>query len=130
MTARDLIRSIEPGSIPHGERQGLESGLSQVLPAAQQPEGGGGASGVPGGGSVAIPEDPLGALLTGEIAGDPNMPQTAGLSVGAGSGPAVENDVMMGSRAERVRALATESSSPLIRQAARNELRRMAREGI
>jgi len=126
MTARDLARSIEPGSIPHGDRQTLESNLPAALSQQEQAAG----PVAPNGGSLAIPEDPVGALLSGEIAGDPNEPTTAGLSVGPGDGPAEQPDVMLGNRAERLRQLATESTSPILKDAARNELRRMAREGI
>ena len=119
-------QAIEAGSIPYGERQTLEANLPAALGAGSpgQPE-------APAqGGALAIPEDPLGALLSGEVAGDPEQPSTAGLSVGPGDGPATAPDVMLGSRAEKLRQLAAESTSPLIQSAARNELRRMAREGI
>jgi hypothetical protein len=113
----------------YGDRQGFNESLAQALPGDGAPGGSAGA-GVAGGGSLAIPEDPLGALLSGEVEGDSNMPLTTGLSVGAGAGPNQQPDVMLGSRAEKLRVLATESSSSLIRQAARNELRRMSREPI
>lgn len=129
MTARDMSRAITPGSIPYGDRQTLESNLPQALSAAEQQSGGGGGASA-GGMPLVIPEDPLGALLSGEVAVDPNEPSTSGLSVGPGPGPAQAPDVMLGSRAEKLRRLASESSSPLIRNAARNELRRMSREGI
>lgn len=126
MTTRDAQRAIEPGSVPHGERGALEQGLSEVLSNPQR-----GVQPVPGGGPspLAIPEDPIGALLSGEVAGD-DLPSTAGLSVGPGPGPAQTQDVMLGTRAERTRQIAQEASSPMIRAAARNELRRMARQAV
>lgn len=126
MTARDTINSIQPGSIPHGERGGLEAGLQEVLGGQA-----GGASG--GGGGVApasplpSPNDPLGALLGGQVPGDANLPVTDGLSVGAGAAPISEADPMLSDRASKLRAIATEASSPMLRAAARGELRRMAR---
>lgn len=126
MTTRDMQRSIEPGSLAYGDRQGLEANLSAATAPMGAEEGGGAA---PGGGNLSIPEDPLGALLSGELGGNPDSPITDGLSMGPGSSPE-SNDVMMGSRAERVRQLAQEASSPQIRAAARSELRRMAREAI
>ena len=123
MTVRDSQRAIEPGSTESGDRQTLESGLSQVLSGAeatQQP--GGGASG-------AIPESPIGALLSGEVAGD-ELPGTEGLSIGAGGGPDVAPTLMQGSRASSLRQIASQASSPMLRAAARAELRRMTKEGI
>jgi hypothetical protein len=127
MTIRDMQRSIEPGSLEQGTRGELESGLSAALSGQEQAAGPVDAL---GGGSPVIPEDPLGALLSGEIEGNPDSPVTDGLSVGAGAGPGTEMDVMMMPRAEKVRQLAQSASSPSIRAAARNELRRMAREGL
>jgi hypothetical protein len=126
MTARDLSAAIEPGSLPYGARQQLEANLPQALAGGAPEEGGGGELGGP----VAIPEDPIGALLSGEVEPDQEGPVTEGLSVGLGAGPFSEPDEMMSSRAEKLRMLAQEASSPLIQQAARNELRRMAREPI
>lgn len=127
MTARD---AIQPGSIPYGERQTLEENLPLATAGPAGPGGGPGEGAPDDGGSVAIPEDPIGALLSGEVEPDSGEPSTAGLSVGPGRGPAQEDDVMMSGRAEKIRMLATEASSPMIRAAARNELRRMARKGI
>ena len=80
---------------------------------------------------MAIPEDPFGGLTSGEVSGDPNLPLTDGLSVGPGQGgPSTVNPAMMTPRADRVRDLALNATSPSIRQAARNELRRMYREAV
>lgn len=119
-------RAIEPGSTEYGQRQVLEEGLAQV-------GGGVGAGGPPapaaGPPPLTIPEDPIGALLSGEVSGNPNLPITDGLSVGDGAGP-MTNDPMLGNRASRLRMIAEEASSPMVRAAARNELRRMAREPV
>ncbi len=122
----DAAKAIEPGSTESGDRQTLEAGLAQL-------SGGGGApapTGPPEGGGLTVPENPLGALTSGEVPGDEEGFVTDGLSVGAGTGPAGAPDVMMGDRATRLRQLATEASSPQVRAAARSELRRMTREPV
>ncbi len=126
MTVRDSQRAITPGSTESGDRQVLESGLSQVLSGQESQQQAAAPGAVPG---VSIPEDPLGALLSGTVQGD-ELPPTEGLSVGAGGGPAQEATHMLGSRAASLRALAQEASSPMLRAAARSELRRMTKEGI
>ena len=126
MTVRDSQRAIEPGSTASGDRATLESGLSEVLSGA---EGGQAAPGPGGPAGVSIPEDPMGALLSGAVGGD-ELPATEGLSVGPGGGPAQEATQMLGTRAESLRSIAQEASSPMLRAAARSELRRMTKEGI
>jgi hypothetical protein len=126
MTVRDTQRAIEPGSTESGDRAVLESGLSQVLSGQQAQAQAPGPGAVPG---VSTPEDPLGALLSGAVGGD-ELPSTEGLSVGPGGGPAQEAVHMMGTRAESLRSIAQEASSPMLRAAARSELRRMTKEGI
>jgi len=128
MTVRDAQRAIEPGSLAQGDRAALEGGLSQVLGQS------GGAQGpAPGGPApLTIPEDPIGALLAGEVAGNADMPSTDGLSVGPGAG-APQSDVpsaMVTPRAEMIRELAQSAATPAIRNAARNELRRILREAL
>lgn len=128
MTVRDAQRAIEPGSVAHGERGQLESGLSEVLgqQAAQGPPAQGGAA------PLQIPEDPIGALLGGEVEGNPDLPTTDGLSVGPGAG-APQTDIapsMVTPRAEIMRELAETAASPAVRAAARNELRRTLREAL
>lgn len=130
MSVRDSQRAIEPGSTESGDRGTLEEGLSSVL--------GGAAGGAPQGATpegapapVTIPEDPMGALLGGEVAGDPTLPSADGLSVGPGAGPpAGINPVMQTSRAELLRDFAMNAETPALRQSARNELRRMLRQAI
>ena len=127
MTIRDSQRAIDPGSTESGDRKTLEAGLSEVL---------GGAGGAPGVGgpastsSVSIPEDPVGALLDGSLTGD-DLPVTDGLSVGPGAGtPGSQPASMLTPRAEKLRDLAQNASIPGVRQAARNELRRMVRQVV
>jgi len=121
----DLTQAaIQPGSTEYGERQNLEQGLSSAMGAP--PAGPGGPS--PATPVAPLPDNPLGALLGGEISGD-NLPVTDGLSIGPGAGPATEHP-MMSSRAQRLRSLATEAASPVARAAARRALRRMSREAI
>lgn len=127
MTARD---AIQPGSTAYGDRQTLEQNLPLATAGGAGPGGGPEEEAPAGGGPVAIPEDPIGALLSGELDVASGEPTTSGLSVGPGPGPPSPPDVMMGGRAEKLRLLATEASNPAIRAAARNELRRMARKGI
>jgi len=126
-SASESIKAIEPGSTASGDRQELEAGLSSVL-------GGGGAGGPgasPAAGGLNIPEDPIGALLSGDASGDPDIPLTDGLSVGPGAGgPDKIHPAMKTSRATKVRDLAMNASTPAIRQAARNELRRMMRAPV
>lgn len=118
-------RAIAPGSTEYGERGSLEAGLSSAM------SGGGGGTGAAGSGSVAAPvpsaNDPLGALASGLVVPGGDMPPiTDGLSVGPGAGPATM-DPMLGDRAERLRMLATNAKSPLLRNYARIALRRILR---
>ncbi len=118
----DAAKAIEPGSTAYGDRATLEQGLTEaVSPGAP------GAPQAPAAGNVGIPSDPVGGLLSGEVSGD-QLPTTDGLSVGPGAGGAQNAaPVLEGNRADGLRDLAENSSVPGIRQAARNELRRMAR---
>jgi len=125
----DAAKAIEPGSTQYGDRATLEQGLAGTS--------GGGPAGVaspaqaPPAGGVSIPEDPIGGLMSGEVSGNSDLPITDGLSQGAGAGPPPRVDPsMQTSRANKVRDLAQNASSPVIRQAARNELRRMLRDPI
>ena len=60
-------KAIEPVSTESGDRQRLEEGLAAV-------SGGGGGglvpTGPPEGGGLTVPENPLGALTSGEVPGD------------------------------------------------------------
>ena len=111
-TADQLRKSIEPGSIPHGGRAGLEQNLGE-LPStgatqpAQPAVGGAAPSGA----------DPLGAILGGEVnPGGQNVPLTDGLSVGPGQGGPAD---IPSEKNQRLALLAKASRSPQIRAAAR-----------
>ncbi len=121
-SADELRRSIEPGSTEYGDRQELEAGLSSAVQPgapAQSPQAS----------AQTAAGNPLAALLGGDI--NPNqaedLPTTAGLSVGPGPGPygADTEDPRM----VKLRQAATTARSPELRQIARNELRRLVREG-
>ena len=119
-------KGIEAGSTEFGDRQTLEANLVDAV-------GGGGAPGVSatqGGPGVTVPEEPLGALIGGEVRGSQDGSITDGLSVGAGTGVAGAPDQMLGDRATRLRQLALQGSNPFVRAAARQELRRMTKEPI
>ena len=126
MTAREMQRSISPGSTEYGERQVLEEGLASVA--------GGGDTGSSGGGSVPAPThpargNPLSDLIAGNINPDSQEPVTAGLSVGPGDGPsrapsAINSDIGM-----KLQAVAKHAASPVLRRLAQDRLRRLHRKG-
>ena len=116
--------AISPGSTAYGERQNLEQGISQAMGSAGQPTSGA----QPASPVAPVPDNPLGALLSGEVQGD-NLPVTDGMSIGPGAGPADQHP-MMSTRAQRLRTVATEAASPVARAAARRALRLMTRETI
>ena len=126
----DVAKAIEPGSTESGDRAGLEQGLQQM--SGGGPVGAPGAGAPPAAGGLNIPEDPIGGLMSGEVRGNADLPITDGLSVGPGAGSADTgiDPSMQTSRASKVRDLAMNASTPAIRAAARNELRRMLREPI
>ena len=110
-TADQLRKSIEPGSIPHGDRAGLEQNLGEL------PSTGAAQPARPAvGGPAPSGADPLGSILSGELnPGGQNVPLTDGLSVGPGQGgPADIPD----DKQQRLQLLST-SRSPQIRAAAR-----------
>ena len=111
-TADQLRKSIEPGSIPHGDRAGLEQNLGE-LPST----GAAAAAGPAAGGSPVSGADPLGAITSGEInPGGQNVPLTDGLSVGPGQGGPAD---IPSEKNQRLQILAQASRSPQIRAAAR-----------
>jgi len=122
-SASDLVGSIEPGSIPQGDRAGLEQGLAGL-------GGGGAGSSAVAAGAAAAPtggNDPISALLSGDVDPGGQGPITDGLSVGPGDGPATEPQ---SPQIIRLQQIATQASSPLLRSAARNELRRIVGEAV
>lgn len=108
-----LRRNIDPGSIPFGQRQQLEQNLGQLgqpaSPAAVR---------APIDQELGIPSDPLDGLVSGEIPVGPDE-VTAGLSVGPGPGPNVGPP---DSRVERLRMVAAQARSPVLRELARRAL--------
>jgi len=121
-SADDIARTIEPGSLPQGERQEVAGQLQQAL--------GGLASG-PAAPVEAAPDaiegdiDPLERLLSGEHTSD--LPVTSGLSQGPGStGLRPQSETP---KVERLRAVATSAKSPVLRYQARAALRRELKRG-
>ncbi len=112
-TADDLRRNIEPGSIPFGQRQGLEQNLGQLGQSASPA-----AVRSPMDAELGIPSNPLDSLLGGDIPVDSDE-VTAGLSVGPGPGP---GQGPPDSRTERLRMVAAQARSPLLRELARRAL--------
>lgn len=116
-----LISAIEPGSTDYGDRQTLEAGLAASSPdGAPAPD--------PAAAAVAPPVDaggdPLSALLSGAVNPGGSGPLTSGLSVGPGAGPMGQLG-QVDPKEERLRQVATQSQSPVVRALARNELRRL-----
>jgi len=129
MTTRsELAAGIEPGSLPHGGRQELTAGLEGAV-------GGGLGAPAPGGeGAVQPPvdsgDDPLAAMLSGDLTPPAtDMPITSGLSVGAGPGPGGQIQ-QVSPEHSRLLQIAQQAKHPLIRQMARNELRRIVGEQV
>lgn len=119
-TTDQLRKSIDPGSIPQGRRAGLEQALGQI--------GGGGQmaprAATAAQGSLGVPSSPLDPLTGQELPpGEGEL--TAGLSVGPGPGP--QADESPDSRMERLRLIALNAQSPVLREAARRSLRSTVR---
>lgn len=123
VSASQLAGAIEPGSTEYGDRQVLESGLATAVP-------GNTGAGNPAVANVPPPVDaggdPLSALLNGAVKAPQTEALTDGLSVGGGYTPGDSPDPYV----ERVRQVATQSKSPVVRAIARNELRRLAQEAV
>lgn len=117
-TQDQLRRSIDPGSIPYGQRQGLESALSGLTPQAGPSPGG--AAPTPGG-NLGIPANPLDAMLGGMVKpGQGNI--TDGL------GPQAGRDPLLDSRVERLRLIANSAKSPVLRELAARALPGLVQE--
>ena len=125
-STKDMIGSIEPGSVPQGNRQALEQGLQQVMgSAAPAVPNGGGLPAVGAGAEDLAPLNPLDPLLSGDIPVDSD-PVTSGLSVGPGPKPFVDpfgGDDMI----SNLRAIALYARSPALRHLARRALRTSVR---
>lgn len=126
-SADDIARTIEPGSLEQGDRQAVASQLQQAIPSLQ---GQGSPSGpAPGAPAPGAPTDPMARLLNGGYGSD--LPVTDGLSVGPGAGPSsAAQGIASSPLIERLRLVATEAKSPLLRQQARQALRREIRKAI
>lgn len=118
-SADNITRAIEPGSLPYGDRKKLGETLKQTG------GGGGGGGGVPQPGPTAssggIP-NPVQRLLDGGYSSD--LPVTDGLAQGPGAGPARRPSAMAENpRIGKLRMIALEAKSPLLRYYARIALR-------
>ncbi len=122
VSADDISRSIEPGSLPYGERQEVAGNLQAAL-------GGQGAGPAPApeapAQEVDAEIDPMERLLSGDHSSD--LPITEGLPYGPGGGGAAAVPELP--EIERVRLVAENAKSPVLRYLARNALRRHLRSG-
>lgn len=122
MTAKEAINSIEPGSVPQGDRGTLEAGLQEQLGA---PPAEGGAPGAGAAGPLPTSNDPLGALMGGGVSADKGI-LTEGMSVGPGGGGDQVPDVMQSAKAVRLRMIAQHAKTPSLKLLAIRMLKRMA----
>lgn len=127
MNADQIGRTIEPGSLPQGQRQEVVSNLQTALGSSGGSPASQGA--VPAGGA-AVPSqapDPLQRLLSGSSSSD--LPVSDGLSKGPGNGPLRPGNNYAGSpKVQKLRLLASQASSPMLRQMARDALRAEVRK--
>lgn len=123
--AEQTRAAIAPGSTEYGERGALEAAIGTAVGGGAAPSAG------TGGGTAAIPgaTDPLGALLSGAVTPQ-DLPVTDGLTAGPGAGPNRGADPMLGQYAQRLRTLANEAASPMLRQAATRRLSRLSKERV
>ncbi len=117
-TASGMEAAIEPGSVPYGERQGLEEALGGLGQTVSMP--GAGPMGAPPMDDFMVPQDPMDMMMGGDIAPEGDL--TAGLSRGLGSGPAQEIEIP-DSTVERLRIVALYARSPVLRMLAARALR-------
>lgn len=105
----EVARSIEPGSVPSGERGPIEDRIRQAMatkPTSPEP---GAASG-----------RGLDKLAQGPVS---DKPVTDGLSLGPGTNPAPNTGLQSSERVDTLRLIAKESRSPRLRALARGLLR-------
>lgn len=122
-TNEDLRQNVDPGSMPYGMRQAFEASLGN-LGAGANP-----ATALPAGDEeLGIPSNPLDPLLSGDIPTG-SSPLTSGLSVGPGPG-AMDLGLapIVDSRVDRLRIMAMNAASPVLRQMARRALRGVVKE--
>lgn len=122
-TADQLSKAIEPGSTEYGQRQVLESGLAELQPSTGPTAG---AAAALGGSSIGLPANPLDPLMSGEL-DSPTTPVTDGLTHGPGGGPLPEQGIS-DATVDRLRIMALEARSPVLREMARRSLRSSVRE--
>ncbi len=124
---QELSAGIAPGSLPYGSRKTLEEGLPSAVQQQGPAPGEGGAPDVSGGLPPVDASNPISALVGGEVDPGTGGPATSGLSVGPGPGPGGQTPQIDPVQA-RLQQIAMQAKSPLIRQMARNELRRLVGE--
>lgn len=121
--------AITPGSTEYGTRQTLEQGLQQGSVGGGSPLGGGSPSPAP----ATVPQggNAISDMLAGKLQAGGDQPLTEGLSVGPGGGPVgqpqagpLDNDL-----GNKLKMIASQSTSPTLRRLAVNKLRSMYREG-
>lgn len=122
----EMRRSIDVGSLPFGTRQAFEQGLGEVGSAV--PTQGAVRPAAAQAGGLQMPSNPLDPLLAGEL-DTGHDPLTSGLSVGPGPGPTSLGDIPISdSSVDRLRILAMNASSPVLRNLARRALRGTVKE--
>lgn len=126
-SASDIASTIEPGSLEYGDRQAVAGRLQETIPDLQ---GGASPSGpAPGAPAPGAAQDPLARLLGGKYSSD--LPPTDGLSVGPGAGPpSTGQGIASSPMIEKLRLIATQANSPLLRQYARQALRREIKKSL
>lgn len=117
-SASDLQAGIQPDSTEYGDRQTLEAGIGAAVGAGGAAGGGGAASAAP---PLDSSRDPMAALISGDL--NPKaegVALTDGLSVGPGDSPTLS---ATDTQHAKLLQLAQHAPSPLVRAAARAELR-------
>lgn len=122
-TKDQMAASIEPGSLEYGTRQSVVDGL----PTQGGPVGG--ATPGPRGELPVTPGSPFDLTSSGAFESNPDIPPTAGLSVGAGPGPALAETEEKSSYAERLRTMALNANTPQLRAQARAALKALYIQG-
>lgn len=115
-----LRENIDPGSIPQGQRQVLEQNLGALSAPPMAPA----VAAPAAAGTLQLPRNPLDPLLGGDLPVNPEE-VTTGLSVGPGAGP---NQLdLPDAGVERLRMVANQARSPVLRELARQALRSSVR---
>ena len=110
----EVARSIEPGSIPSGERGPIEDRIKQAMATPPQVSPEPGAAGAKG----------LDRLAQGPVS---EKPVTDGLSLGPGAAPPQEGGIKNSPRIDQLRLIAKEARTPRMRALARDMLRAEAK---